>query len=210
LSTETTTKIPTKIAKKTATKIRVENMRHPTHQHSPASLCPGCERYIGAADVCPYCDADSSRAPIFRHLRTAAWVLAVAGLTGLWAAASRRDVPDLRVADITPMMNFATVRMTGEVTAKPRVRRKGDNVLSASFYLRDGSESVRVAAYDRVAQELVAREGIPDKGATATVVGRLDVRAGRRPVLRVQAADHVTVAGGGQHPMSNTECPMSK
>jgi len=123
----------------------------------------------------------------------AAWVLAVAGLAGLWAAASRRNVPDLGVADITPMMNFATVRVTGEVAGKPYIRRRGENVAYASFSLRDSSGSIRVAAYDRVADELVTHEGIPGKGATVTVVGRLDVCAGRRPVLRVQAADHVTV-----------------
>jgi len=120
-------------------------------------------------------------------------VLATAGLAVLWLCAGRRAVPELLVADITPMMNFATVRVAGEVVGKPYTRRHGDQVAYTSFSLRDASGSVRVAAYDRVAEDLAARRPASWKGARLTVVGRLDVSAGRRPVLRVQSAGHVTV-----------------
>jgi len=179
----------TKIGMKIATKMRAEDT-FPQHQDAH---CPACERYIGAADVCPYCDTDSSRPPVFRHLRAAVWVLATAGLAMLWVCAGRRVVPELLVADITPMMNFATVRVAGEVVGKPYTRRRGDRVVYASFSLRDTSGSVRVAAYDRVAEDLAACGPGSWKGARVAVIGRLDVAAGRRPVLRVQSAEHVTV-----------------
>lgn len=172
-------------------------------------LCAGCGRYIGAADVCPYCDADSSRPPAFKHLRAMAWILSTAGLATLWAVAGGRDVPDLRVSEITPMMNFATVRITGEVAGKPRTRRRGDQVDYTSFSLWDGSGSVRVAAYDSVARDLASRDDAPRKGAGVAVVGRLDVRAGSRPVLRVQTADHVTVVELPQQPPAHSQQPTS-
>ena len=68
---------------------------------------------------------------------TTSAISSIAGLAVLWFAARRLTVPDLRTADVTPMMNFATVRMTGEVTGKPYTRRDGDSIAYAAFSMKD-------------------------------------------------------------------------
>lgn len=49
--------------------------------------CPACERYIGTAGTCPYCEVDSPMSAGQRALWLAAWVLGIGGLVLLAVAA---------------------------------------------------------------------------------------------------------------------------
>ena len=52
---------------------------------------------------------------MFRCLKYGAVVLAVAGLILLYLMARHSEVPEIKIAGITPMMNFGLVRIKGLV-----------------------------------------------------------------------------------------------
>lgn len=161
-------------------------------------LCPSCERYIGPADICPYCDADSAKSPVLRFLRYAALALAIVGLGFLYLMVARSEVPVIKVGEITPMMNFAYVRVAGTVDRKAFIGRKKGKVDYLSFSLNDGSGQLRVAAYRNVARTLVEKNLVPKKGVIADVTGSLSVAADGRVKLYLRAAEHLrlTAADG--------------
>jgi hypothetical protein len=163
-----------------------------------AAFCPSCERFIGPADVCPYCDADSARAPILRVLRWVSLVLAVGGLGLFYLAAVAREVPTTRISSITPMMNFARVQVSGTVQADAYVRERTGVVDSVSFVLDDGSGELRVVAYKNIAKSLQVGRLVPRKGDVAEVTGILDATADAKPKLRVISATGVHIGKPGK------------
>jgi hypothetical protein len=175
--------------------------------HSPRALpgpahCPSCERFIGPAAECPYCGADSARNPALRYLRWAAVALATLGLAFLCLMAARREVPSVRIGEIRPRMNFATVRIQGVVERDPYVSREGNYV---SFSVRDDSGALRVAAYDEVAPALLQTDCLPRKGVRVRVLGNLSAGADGRTRMFLRDAAHVEIlqpdpAGQGTAP----------
>jgi hypothetical protein len=107
------------------------------------------------------------------------------------------DVPVVRAGAITPMMNFAHVRVTGTVVKAAYVSRQNGVVDYCSFPVDDGSGWLRVAAYDEVARRLAETDGLPKAGVAVDVRGRLSVRADRRPKLCLQAVEHLECRGVG-------------
>jgi hypothetical protein len=149
------------------------------------ALCPSCERYIGPADACPYCGTDSARNPALRWLRYGALALAVFGLLFLGLMSAGRKPDAVRAAEITPMMNFAFVRVVGVVEREAHVGSDEGEVDYVSFVLNDGTGRVRVAAYDSVARDLVTRKLLPAPGSRVEAIGSLAVSARQMPRLRV-------------------------
>jgi len=162
-------------------------------QPADSAFCPSCERFIGPADTCPYCDADSARSSVHRILRLAALVLGVGGLAFLYFAAVSRELPVIQIADITPMMNFAHVRISGTVERAAFVGRKDDKVDYMSFTIDDGTGRIPVAAYKNVAEIIAARKVTPKKGADVDVSGTLSVSAKGVMRLRLQSAAEMVV-----------------
>jgi len=160
-----------------------------------ASLCPSCERFIGPADVCPYCGTGSARTPVLRLLRAAALLLSFLGLAFLYLMSAHREIPLVAVADISPFMNFARVRVAGTVTRAPYVPRRDGAVDYLFFTLDDGSGLIRVAAQDRVARRLVEGGLLPGAGSSAEASGSLSVSAEGDPKLRLHRAEDLKVAG---------------
>lgn len=162
---------------------------------STGALCPSCERFIGPADACPYCGADSARRPLLRHLRHAALALAVAGLAGLLAVAARSEPPAVKIGEITPTMNFAYVRVTGSILSEPKVLRDGNNVDFISLTLGDGTGQLRLLADGPVALALSLSPGVPAKGTRIEAAGTLSVSSEGQPRLRLQTSRHLRVVG---------------
>jgi len=158
---------------------------------SEGAFCPSCERFIGPADVCPYCEADSAKSPLLRVLRIAAILLGVGGLIFVYLAAVHRELPVIKVEEITPMMNFAYVRVSGEIDRDAFVARKEGKVDYVSFLVDDGTGKLRVAVYKDVASVLVERNKIPRKGSIADVAGALNVSARGVVRMRLQSADQL-------------------
>lgn len=155
--------------------------------------CPSCERFIGPADHCPYCGEASARSPALRRLRLAAFLLAFVGLAFLYLAVTQRELPVIRVDTITPMMNFAYVRVVGRVVHDPRVSERDGAVDYCSFLVDDGSGALRVQAYRGAASELAAPERLPPRGALVDVAGSLVVTAEEAPRLRMQTAEQLRI-----------------
>ncbi|MCE9615461.1 MAG: hypothetical protein K8T26_14415 [Lentisphaerae bacterium] len=157
--------------------------------------CPSCERFIGPSDHCPYCGEASARAPVLRRLRAAALLLAFGGLAFLYLMVNRRDLPVVRVDAITPMMNFAYVRVVGRVVHEPRLSDREGSVDYCSFLVDDGSGALRVQAYRGAAHELAANGSLPHQGELVDVAGSLMVTADDTPRLRLQAVEQLRILG---------------
>ena len=137
--------------------------------------CPACERPIGTELCCPYCDTDTpSRRPLIA-LRLAALLTATAGILLLWGLAAHTAAPCLQVAEVTPSMNHAFVRISGTVV--------GHN--TTSFDLDDGTGRFTVMAPQD-------GSGLPSTGATLEADGSLYLVAGRPARLYVNGTRHLT------------------
>jgi len=158
---------------------------------SSTAVCPSCERFIGPVGMCPYCGSDSARPRSLKILQTAAVVLAGVGLLFLYVMARYREVPLVQIGDITPLMNYATVRVAGTVDRKPYVSKRKGKVDYVSFLVDDGTGALRVSADREVARMLVARDLLPQRGQRVDVTGRLSVTADGRQKLRIQSAGQV-------------------
>ena len=154
-------------------------------------ICPSCDRFIGTKDVCPYCDADSAKSPLLKHLRYAALILALLGLGLLYLMSIRREIPLTRIEEITPMMNFAYVRIAGKVPRPPYIAKKKGEVDYLSFLVDDGTGELRVAVYREAARVLVAEQRVPTRGAMVDVAGSLSVPADGRRKLTLQVPGHL-------------------
>jgi len=165
----------------------------PEQRPPTAAMCPSCERFIGPARACPYCGADAPDRPGLRFLRWASLLLASLGLAFLYLTATRRAAPLIRIADITPFMNHAEVRVTGTVTRAPYVSRRKGGVDYVSFVVEDGAGTLRVTAQGALARSLVERNLLPAAGAEVEVTGSLSPAANGPARLRLCAAEQLVV-----------------
>ncbi|MFA7369125.1 MAG: hypothetical protein WC334_05725 [Kiritimatiellales bacterium] len=124
-----------------------------------------------------------------RALQYASLVLAVAGLFLLYLFSVNRDIPLVRVGDIKPTMNFAYVRMAGEVTRAAYVFQSGGVV----FDIKDGSGEITVIGGRAQAQALEAAGKLPRRGDRIEVTGSLNVSADQETKLRIQSADQLVL-----------------
>ncbi|HKL22816.1 MAG TPA: hypothetical protein VJ904_13495, partial [Tichowtungia sp.] len=130
------------------------------------------------------------RRPIHvRVLRIASVVLAVAGLILLYLYSVNRDIPLVRVDSITPTMNFAYVRIAGEVTRDAYIFQSGGVV----FNVDDGSGEIAVMGGRSQAETLDDEGRLPRRGDRVEVAGSLSVNAEREIRLRMQSAEQLVL-----------------
>ncbi len=158
-----------------------------------AAVCPGCNRYIGPVAQCPYCHSDASPSLMLRILRIGSVVLAVAGLALLYLAVTHRELPIQKIGEITPLMNYAYVRLSGTVPRDAYVGREDDAVEYVAFSVEDGTGTIRVKARDGVAHKLSEMERIPQAGMPVDVVGRLRVVKGSKAEMRLGSARQLLI-----------------
>lgn len=124
-----------------------------------------------------------------RILRMASLLLAVAGLILLYLFSVNRDIPLINIGDITPAMNFAYVRITGEVTRDAYVFKSGGVV----FNMKDGSGEIAVMGGRAQADALEAAGKLPRRGDQIEVAGSLSVSADQEVKLRLQSASQISL-----------------
>ncbi|QHI67927.1 OB-fold nucleic acid binding domain-containing protein [Tichowtungia aerotolerans] len=122
-----------------------------------------------------------------RVLQLASVILAVAGLILLYFYSIHRDIPVVKVAEINPAMNFAYVRITGEVIRDAYVFKSGGVV----FTLNDGSGDIAVMGGRAQAEALQRAGRLPYVGDRVEVAGSLSVSADQEIKLRMQSADQM-------------------
>lgn len=162
------------------------------------AVCPSCERFIGPADHCPYCGADAAGTWSLRLLRYGALTLAVGGVVFLVLAARGRTAPMVQASDVTPLMNFAYVRVQGTVVRDAYLGRNDGRVDYLSFALDDGSARIRVKAYGDTARDLHEQGMAPGKGDRVEATGNLSVSWSRDPALRLQAVEQLRPIEAGR------------
>lgn len=114
-------------------------------------------------------------------LRWVSLVPATVGLFLLYLYSMGREVPVVRVDEITPAMNFATVRLVGEVVRSPVYLSSG----ALLFEVDDGSGRITILV-DRVhLPELLAAETLPERGDRIDLTGSLSVQAERGMRVRL-------------------------
>lgn len=119
-----------------------------------------------------------------RVLQYASLVLAFAGLALLYLYSIDRGIPVIHIADITPTMNFAYVRVAGEVSRDTYVFDSGGVV----FNVKDGSGEIAVMGGRAQAEALKADGKLPRRGDQVDVAGSLSISADQEPKLRMQSA----------------------
>lgn len=124
-----------------------------------------------------------------RVLQVASLILALAGLVLLYLYSVNRDIPTVRVADVTPTMNFAYVQIDGEVTRDAYVFKSGGVV----FNLHDGSGEIAVMGGRAQAEALEDAGKLPRRGDRVRVAGSLSVSADQEVKLRMQSAEQLTL-----------------
>jgi len=136
-------------------------------------------------------DLDGGGGPLLtmKALRIAALVLACAGLFLLYLYAVRSEIPPVRIAEITPAMNFASVRVSGEVVRSGGASASGGWV----FAVDDGSGEIAVFCSRTQTEALKAAGKIPRRGDRIETAGSLNVGAEKGIRLRMIAPEQMTI-----------------
>jgi tRNA(Ile2) C34 agmatinyltransferase TiaS len=116
-------------------------------------------------------------------------VLATAGLFLLYMTAKHREPPLVSISEITPVMNFAHIRIEGEVRKKPYIGRDNEYL---SFRVFDDSGSLQVVAYRETAKKLITENGLPHAGDRVDVRGNLSSSAAKAK-LYLKIPQHLTI-----------------
>jgi len=139
------------------------------------ATCPSCGRYVGPTDAgtCSHCGARLTGRMTLRALKIGALGLAVLGLILLWWFATHSPVPTLKIGQAQATMNFAYVRVEGQVTRAPSYDPDGGYL---SFWIADDTGEMLVSSYRATTQVLVDAGQMPLIGERVTVEGTLRIR----------------------------------
>jgi DNA/RNA endonuclease YhcR with UshA esterase domain len=129
-----------------------------------------------------------------RVLRAGSVLLAVLGLFFLYLWARHRDVPVVRVAEVSETMSMAYVRLEGAAGRVSVMRDAKGRAESVQFDLDDGTAVARVRAFGHSAAALDAAGKIPARGDRVKAAGTVRVGADGDVALLVQTAEHVEVS----------------
>ncbi|MCK5850778.1 MAG: OB-fold nucleic acid binding domain-containing protein [Kiritimatiellae bacterium] len=157
-------------------------------QARSGAVCSCCERFIGPIGICPYCGEAPVHNKMLSLLRRVSILLAFAGLVFLYLAARGNTFPVTDIGQITPMMNYAVVRVKGTVERHAYIARSNGQVDYLSFSLRDNSGKARVTAYGAVARTVEKERKTPQKGDYVDVTGSLRVGVDGRIKIYLRSA----------------------
>ncbi len=138
------------------------------------ATCPSCGRYFSPyTDACPLCGARLSRRMTIHAMRLTALGLTALGLILLWWFAAHSPVPTPKISQAQATMNFAYVRIEGQVTRPPSFDPDGDTL---SFWVADGTGELLVSSYRSTTQGLISSGQVPGVGDRVTAEGTLRIR----------------------------------
>jgi len=163
------------------------------------ATCPSCGRYVGPTDAgtCSYCGARLTGRMTLRALKIGALGLAVLGLILLWWFATHSPVPMLKIGQAQATMNFAYVRVEGQVTRAPSYDPDGGYL---SFWIADDTGEMLVSSYRATTQVLVDAGHMPFIGDRVTVEGTLRIRQDSTS-LTLNSADAIHIQRAQPEPM---------
>lgn len=137
-------------------------------------ICFNCGRYIGNKDICPYCGEEQLKPVGIEFLKWISFILSICGVLFLFISARAENVPYVKVKDLKPTMNFAKVSMRGIVESSPYYDEEKGGYFS--FWLNDGTGSIKVRAFRDVAKELIEKDLYPTIADSVFLTGTLYAR----------------------------------
>lgn len=149
------------------------------------SVCPSCGREVGSHVTCPHCGANLKRRLTLSLFGLLAIVLAVGGLALLYTVSLDTAIPAIRIGQIQAAMNYAYVRVEGEVTRLPKFDPDSE---SLTFWIDDGTGRMRVSAFKSDARALIDSGRVPLLGDRVSVEGVLGIRD-EVPALTINSVD---------------------
>jgi DNA/RNA endonuclease YhcR with UshA esterase domain len=163
------------------------------------ATCPSCGRYVGPTDAgtCSYCGARLTGRMTLRALKIGALGLTALGLILLWWFASRSPIPTLKISQAQATMNFAYIRVEGQVTRAPTYDPDGGYL---SFWVADDTGEMLVSSYRATTQALVDAGRMPFIGDRVTVEGTLRIRQDSVS-LTLNSADAIHIQREQPEPM---------
>lgn len=168
-------------------KIKAQEERYHQETH-----CQSCGRFVGVYTRCPYCQALTQKRLSIRVFKVIAVLVSTVGLVMLLFFARHVKTPEVKIADLGPLSNFAHVRVVGEVETSYGVHPKWG---SLGFVLVQGDDqgrkTIRISAYSKVAKEIEAGGLVPNKGDILSVEGQVRFQK-NLPSLLINASEHLT------------------
>jgi len=167
-------------------------MNETAHTAGQGTVCPSCNRFVGAYDRCPYCGTSIPKRISLRALRCLALLVAITGVVCLHLMAMYRDIPTVKIADISPAMNFGYKRIIARASQPIRFYRDGDKISGCMLTIEDDTGELRVRAYRPVAEELNRRGISIRKGDRISIAGTLQVLEDS-PRMLLQSPDQLEI-----------------
>jgi DNA/RNA endonuclease YhcR with UshA esterase domain len=113
------------------------------------------------------------------------------GALYLMAAGMEPRAVDIKT--ITPAMNSARVRLSGQVTADARIIKERGTPAYVSFRVDDNSGEITVAARDSCARAIVAQGITPKKGDRVDVTGVVNIRNADSRRIFIESPAHLVI-----------------
>lgn len=175
--------------KENSSNVSFEEQRYQQETH-----CPSCGRFSGIFTRCPYCQALIDKRLSIRIFKLIAIFTSTIGLMMLLFYAQHVETPEVKIKDLSPLSNFAHVRITGKVERSFGVHPQWG---SLGFILKQeekGKEpfTIRVSAYSKVAREMEKRNLIPARGDEVSVEGQVRFQKDS-PSLLINAPEHIRI-----------------
>ena len=144
----------------------------PGHETQSEEMnCPKCGRYAGAVTKCPYCGAKVEKRMSLMATRWAAVLLSTIGLFLLYLMAKHRDIPVVKLGEVTPTMNFGQIRVEGRAETDARTFKSG----GMGFTVTDGTGSIMVFVSKKQAEDMAALNLVPKAGDEVSFAGGLNI-----------------------------------
>lgn len=144
----------------------------PGHETQSQEMnCPNCGRFVGAVTKCPYCGSKVEKRMSLVSVRWAAVLLATVGLFLLYLMAKNREIPLVKLGDVKPTMNFAQIRVEGQVQNDARTFRNG----GMGFNVSDGTGMIMVFVSQKQAKDLADQNLVPKAGDKINFAGGLNI-----------------------------------
>jgi DNA/RNA endonuclease YhcR with UshA esterase domain len=140
---------------------------------SKGAICPSCGRFVGPLEQCPYCGASVRKRLPLRYFRLGSIALALLGLAALLYAARGSPTPKVSIASVGATMNYAYVRLEGQVTRGPTYDPETQQL---AFYLADPTGEIMVSSFRAVTRQFLEQKKIPVAGDHVAAEGTLRVR----------------------------------
>ena len=164
---------------------------NPDDLYKKETHCQSCGRFVGVYTRCPYCLALTQKRLSIRVFKVIAVLTSTVGLILLLFFARTVKTPEVKIADLGPLSNFAHVRVVGEVEQSYGIHPQWG---SLGFVIKQNTETaentIRISAYSKVAKAIEANNLVPQKGDMVSVEGQVRFQKDS-PSLLINAHEHI-------------------